>query len=396
MTGDRPVRALFVNSGILGHRTVARLLREAVAREAGIEATHVDLSEGMTAGERIVRRVMCMGPAAGSFSGAAALTLPRFRHELHAGVQAARRIRALERRGARFDVLHFHTQATAYASLRRMRSTPSIVSIDITQRLAAAEADSPLGRLDYAPGAARDRRVFRAAAAIVATSRWAADDLAADQPECAGKIHVMPYPVPLDGFGARWAEERFAALSWTDGRVPARFLFVGGDFPRKGGPELLEAWREAEMADRATLTLVTDWPLAASEIPRGVKVRRGVAPYTAAWFALWREADVFVMPTRGEAFGMVFQEAAAAGLPAVATRIAAIPEIVADGETGLLVAPGDARALGDAMRALAASAETRREMGEAARRRIERVASMEVYSERLTALVRAVAGGARG
>ena len=49
------------------------------------------------------------------------------------------------------------------------------------------------------------------------------------------------------------------------------------------------------------------------------------------------------MPTRNEAFGLVFQEAAAAGLPAIGTRLNAIPEIVADGETGILVHPGHVR-----------------------------------------------------
>jgi glycosyltransferase involved in cell wall biosynthesis len=388
------VRALFVNSGILGHRTVLRLVRDAVATDPGIEAEYVDLSEGLSTGERVVRKLVCAGPRTGGAFPGAALLLPRFRHELHAGLLARRRIAALERGGKRFDVIHFHTQATAYLSLGRMRRTPSVVSIDITQRLAAAEAGSALERVDFAPNAARDRRVFRAAAAIVATSRWAADDLAAGQPECAGKVTVLPYPVPLDAFDEGWIEERFARAA-GDAGAPVRFLFVGGDFPRKGGPELLAAWREGGFAERGTLTIVSDWPL--GEVPAGVIVRRGVAPYTAEWLALWREADAFVMPTRGEAFGMVFQEAAAAGLPAIGTRMNAIPEIVEDGVGGLLVPPGDRAGLVAAMRALIESPERRREMGAAARRRIAEVASPARYAAELTGILRrAAAGGARG
>ena len=56
--------------------------------------------------------------------------------------------------------------------------------------------------------------------------------------------------------------------------------------------------------------------------------------YTQTWRDLWRDADVFVMPARAEAFGMVFQEAAAAGLPAIGPRINAVPEIVDHGVTG--------------------------------------------------------------
>jgi len=68
-------------------------------------------------------------------------------------------------------------------------------------------------------------------------------------------------------------------------------------------------------------------------------------------------ARVFVMPARHEAFGLVYQEAAAAGLPVIATRINGVPAIVEDGRTGILVAPGDSAALVRAMRTLIDSAE---------------------------------------
>lgn len=383
MTDPRPLRALFVNSGILGHASVARLFQRMAEREPSLDATHLDLSAELTTGERVVRRLMCAGPAPGS-SAASALTLPRLRHELHAGVQAARRIRALERDGTSFDVIHFHTQATAYASLRRMRRTPSVVSIDVTQRLASGEAPAGLARLDYAPNAALDRLVFGAATAITATSRWAADDLLRDQPKLADRVHVMPYPVPLEGFDADWAAERAARP--TD--APVRVLFVGGDWTRKGGPELLEAWNAGGFAERARLDVVSDSPLVKPLDAGGLSVHRGVRAYTDAWFARWRQADVFVMPTRGEAFGMVFQEAAAAGLPVIGTRINAIPEIVQHGATGLLVPPGDPRALADALARLVGDAELRARMGTAARARIEQVASFERYASRLTAILR--------
>ncbi|HEX6748134.1 MAG TPA: glycosyltransferase family 4 protein [Longimicrobium sp.] len=381
-----PLRVLFVNTGILGHRSVARLIRQAIAVDPSIAAEHLDLSAGLTTGERIARRLRTLGPRPGGVAGA--LTMARYRHEMDAGVRAARRIAALERAGRAFDVVHFHTQAAAWASLGRMRRTPSIVSIDITQRLASLEAPPGLARRDYAPGAARDRRVFRAAAAIVATSRWAADDLISDLPDAAAKVRVMPYPVPLDGFGAGWAEERRARQKSR----PVSVLFVGGDFARKGGAELLAAWRAGDFASRARLIVVTEAEIGEGALPPGVEVRRGVRAYTPEWFALWRQADVFAMPTRGEAFGMVYQEAAAAGLPSIGTAINAIPEIVADGETGILVPPGDIGALKDALARLVSSPETRGEMGIAARRRIEAAGSITTYGERLARLIHEAAG----
>lgn len=380
-------RALFVNSGILGHASVARLFQRAAEADPALEAMHVDLSAGLTTAERVVRRVMCAGPAPGS-SPAAALALPRFRHELHAGVQAARRIRALERAGNAFDVIHFHTQATAYASLRRMRRTPSVVSIDVTQRLAGADAAPGLARLDYAPNAALDRLVFRAAAAITATSRWAADDLVQAQPMLADRVHVMPYPVPLEGFDGGWTAERAAQSA----EEPVRVLFVGGDWMRKGGPALLQAWRDGGFAERARLDVVSDSPLVTRLDAGALAVHRGVRAYTPEWFARWRDADVFVLPTRSEAFGMVFQEAAAAGLPAVGTRIAAIPEIVQHGATGLLVPPDDPRALVQALDRLIGDAPLRARMGAAARARIGQVASFDGYAARLSGILHAAAG----
>jgi glycosyltransferase involved in cell wall biosynthesis len=236
-------------------------------------------------------------------------------------------------------------------------------------------------------GAERDRRVFRAAAAVVATSRWAADDVARDLGS-ADRVRVMPYPVTLHGFDAEWIDERRARPVTR----PVRILYVGGLFAVKGGPELLAAWRAAKLGDRAALTVVTD-SSAVDEgaLPDGVTLRRGVRAHTPEWLALWREADVFAMPTRVDAFGIVFQEAGAAGLPSIGTTVNAVPELVADGETGLLVPPGDVPALAVALKRLVESPETRYRMGMAARRRVEAVGSVADYGRRLAELIREVA-----
>jgi glycosyltransferase involved in cell wall biosynthesis len=93
------------------------------------------------------------------------------------------------------------------------------------------------------------------------------------------------------------------------------------------------------------------------------------------------------MPTRNEAFGLVYQEAAAAGLPAIGTRLNAVPEIVSDGETGLLVPVRDIAALTTAMRTMIDDPGMRERMGVLARRRIEESASPGVYMARLTRIL---------
>ena len=383
---------LFVNSGILGQRTFAEFVRREFAGERdGIRARQVVISDDLTLGERAVRRVLCARLWPDGAAGLWNLDLHRFRAELNAGLVARRRIRALERRGERFDVLHFHRQATAYASLRRMRRTPSIVSIDVTQGYLIGRARSAAEARSYLPNARRERRIFDAARLIVSTSQWAADALRAEHPGCETEIVVMPNPVLLGHFGADWAAERHGRAS-ADGYLP-RVLFMGGDFARKGGPDLLAAWARGGFARRARLDLVTSVPPAGAGIP-GVTVHTGVRAHSPEWEALWRCADLFALPTRDEAFGTVFQEAAAAGLPAIGTRITAIPEIVLDGETGVLVAPGDVDALAAALDRLLASAELRREMGERARRRIEATAAPGLYRERLAGAIRRLAGSA--
>ncbi len=373
-----------MNSGILGHRAVAALLADVVSRMPCLDATHINLSEDLTLADRVIRRALCLraAPQAGP---AANLDVSRWRQELHAGLLAARRIAAAERRSGPFDLFHFHTQATAYASLARMRRTPSIVSIDTTQHHASLQATSRLARATYWPSVAHDGAVFRAAGAIVATSEWAAGDLRAVYPGCADKVHVMPYPVTTLEASDAWIRERAARAAETPA-PPVRVLFMGGDFPRKGGADLLAAWAAGGFGDRATLDLVTDWPVG-DTLPPGVRHTSGVAPRTRAWIELWRRADLFVMPTRHEAFGMVYQEAAAAGVPSIATRIGAVPEIVQDGDTGLLVPVHDQHALVGALGTLIGSATLRHRMGQAARERMQTAGSPERYASRLGAII---------
>lgn len=385
---SKRVRVLFVNSGILGHQSVHRLLEQTIGRVPEMESCHIDLSQGLSVTDRLIRRLLCLRPPGALARRCHNLDLARWRHELHCGLLAARRIRDCERGRGAFDLIHFHPQATAYCSLRRMKRTPAIVSLDCTPHL-AGQAVSALERWTYRPNVVQDGKVLRAAAAIVSPSRWAADDLAKSYPDCAGKIHVLPYPVHLELFEETWIQERYRRTS-AGLDVPARVLFMGGDFLRKGGPELLEAWNQGGFGASARLQLVTNWPLPARTLPAGVERVPDIAAYSRAWRDLWREADLFVMPTRSEAFGMVYQEAAAAGLPCIATGINAIPEIIEHGETGLLIDPGDIRGLIYSLRTLLASAELRRRMGTAARRRIERLSSPQQYTAKLVSLIHCV------
>jgi glycosyltransferase involved in cell wall biosynthesis len=311
------------------------------------------------------------------------LDLSRYRREWNMGLLARRRLRA---RGlAHFDVLHFHRQATAYASLDLMERWPSIVSLDCTQTCVMQDATSAAERWSLRFNLRRDGEILKRAATIVSTSRWAEREIHRLYPDCRTPIRVLQNPVMLDLFDTAWIDERRAR-----GNGRPRCLFVGGDFPRKGGYDLLAAWERGQFARRADLTLVTEWPID-RRLPDGVEQVRGVRGHTPQWKDVWRRADLFVMPTRNEAFGLVFQEAAAAGLPAIGTHLNAIPEIIEEEETGILVRPGAVDELAAALERLIASAELRERMGRAARRKIERDGDPDAHRRALVDIIRTVA-----
>ncbi|MDR7545120.1 MAG: glycosyltransferase [Armatimonadota bacterium] len=136
---------------------------------------------------------------------------------------------------------------------------------------------------------------------------------------------------------------------------------------------LLRAWKMVRGAHR--LVLIGDGPLRVElEV---FSAREGLSDRVAFLGArddvpvALGAADLFVLASRWEGLPFAVLEAMFFGLPVVATRVGGIPEAVADGETGILVPPGDARALAEAVERLAADPHLRRKMGAAGRRRAE-------------------------
>ena len=84
--------------------------------------------------------------------------------------------------------------------------------------------------------------------------------------------------------------------------------------------------------------------------------------------AILSQGDLYVWPGFGEAYGLAYLEAQASGLPVVAQAVAGVPEVVRNGETGLLTQPGDMPAYADAVRHLLVDGHLRETMGAQARR----------------------------
>jgi glycosyltransferase involved in cell wall biosynthesis len=140
-----------------------------------------------------------------------------------------------------------------------------------------------------------------------------------------------------------------------------RVLFVGQDWERKGGPVLAQAFAEVlQSVPDAHLTIVGAQPelsLANCEVLGLVPLERVSQCYS--------ESSIFCLPTLLEPFGIAVLEAMAHRLPVVTTRVGAMPEMVLDGATGLLVDPGNAGQLAQALLELLNAPNRCRVFGEA-------------------------------
>jgi glycosyltransferase involved in cell wall biosynthesis/SAM-dependent methyltransferase len=183
------------------------------------------------------------------------------------------------------------------------------------------------------------------------------------------KLAVVPVGLPLGDFFAcasrRGALRRELALA-ADAPV---VVFVGRLVAVKEPHLALDAWRlvRREIAD-ATLVVVGDGDLAAS-----LRKRREEGVVFLGWrrdlATILADADLALLTSRNEGTPVALVEAAAAGVPAVATRVGGVPSVVEDGATGVLVPPGAAAAIESAVVALLRDAPRRRAMGAAARDR---------------------------
>jgi glycosyltransferase involved in cell wall biosynthesis len=176
----------------------------------------------------------------------------------------------------------------------------------------------------------------------------------------------------------------------TDRRYDQRVAFFAGyDFERKGGDVLLKAWPRVRRS-------LPDARLRIASLPRAPRLPDGVE-----WLgtltrhelnAAYMDASVFVLPSRFEPFGLVFAEAMGSGLACVATRTCGVPEIVLDGETGLLVPFSDPNALADALIALLGDPDRARRMGVAAQERVHGHFTWEHVAGRVATHLEAAVG----
>jgi glycosyltransferase involved in cell wall biosynthesis len=339
---NAPLRVAFVLEQSLGH------------------ATHSDNLA------RLVEATDQLSPsflAIGSPSTGLAAKIPGYGNwTVRAGVRARRAVRR-HVRSIGIDVMYVHTQVPAVLMGKWMTRIPTVVSLDATplqyDEMGPHYGHPPSSRFVEHLKSSANKRCFQNARHLVVWSAWARNSLVGDYQLPPEKITIVSPGVDV----ARWGRDP-STVPHREG--PVRVLFVGGDFERKGGPQLLEAYRRlrSELGpDAVELHLVTRFEIPAEP---GIVIHRNLTANSTDLIALFHSCDIFCLPTLADSLGIVLSEAGASSLALVATDVGAISELVRDGETGLLVPPGDVDELCSALALLATDAPLRRRLGAAA------------------------------
>jgi len=237
-----------------------------------------------------------------------------------------------------------------------------------------------------------ERWAARRAGAILATSQAVCDAYLGDHPAKAERLVVVPLGVDVKHFQRRDAAVLRKELGLDGKQV---LLYVGFSTPRKGLEYLGQALDD--LGPECRLLMVGRWEQGYKE-----RFQRSLSPHSRerviqvgyvpdAMMPLYYSlADVFVLPSLLEGFGLPLAEAMACGTPIVATTAGSIPEVV--GDAGLLVPAMDASALADALRTLLADRELRHTLGARGVRRARDIYSQDNMVAQTLAVYRSYLG----
>ena len=225
------------------------------------------------------------------------------------------------------------------------------------------------------------RRAFAACNDFIAVSQESARQLR----KFAGSANISVIPNAID---TSVFLDHDSKLSRKNDADPVNLLFVGAMGKLKGEMDLVQALAILKNSGdqvKATFLGYGSGDLGIHCEAMGVA---GLIEYMGAIpmderIKYFNSADIFVLPTYAEAMPMSVIEAMAAGLPTVTTTVGGIPELINDGEDGLLVQPGDIDALAKEISFLVNNDQARHEMGRRAQEKVRKNMDIAEYSNRL-------------
>lgn len=332
---ETTLRALFIGEGalgpgVMGHARAQGVLRHQLATQ-DVDARFASLPAAGPLARAAMRGVPYLGDAD--------LDLHTVRWHLTQSVRARRVIdRELARSGPA-DLLHIHSHTISFLSRGHMRRIPTLLSLDATvwqwHEMGIWRDVRPYSKAVVTPSLALERRALESASAVLAFSKWCRRDVERRAP----RARVIDHHPGIDVDAFRPMPKR--------PRQRPRVLFVGGRFAEKGGQDLLDALGPL-IGTRLDLDVVTPAPV--EERP-GLRVHQ-LSPGDPALAELYQQADVFCLPTRGDAVPFAVLEAMACGAAVVATDVGGIPDLLDGGDAGRLVKVGDGPALHQAVTSL--------------------------------------------
>jgi starch synthase len=276
------------------------------------------------------------------------------------------------------DLVHSHTW---YANLAGylgslLYGVPHVMTAHSLEPLRPWKAEQLGG--GYALSSWCERTAIESAAAVIAVSQGMAADILASYPAVpADRVHVIYNGIDADQY--RPDHERDVLDRFGIDPAEPSVVFVGRVTRQKGLPVLLRA---AEWIDPAAQLVLCAGQADTAELQAEVtglvqhlRATRSGVIWLPGMLAkseviqILSHATVFTCPSEYEPLGIVNLEAMACGAAVVASAVGGIPEVVADGQSGLLVPPGDERALAAAVNALLADPARAAEFGAYGRRR---------------------------
>ncbi|MEW6443436.1 MAG: glycosyltransferase [bacterium] len=277
----------------------------------------------------------------------------------------SRVVRVLREKGV--DLVHTHTSNSNLYGILGSFFVPACRAVaTLHAYYAEVNAEAIPLRILLKPGYRVDRFLLGRTAGIISVSRSIRDRIAADglDPE---RITVIPNGIDVEACRAR--SDR-AAVREELGVGPGEVLVgtAGRLAAVKNQALLLEA-AAAVVSDVPGLRLAIFGDGPREESLKGLAARMGIA--ARVLFPGWKEdlprylsgLDLFALPSRSEVAPFVLLQSMALGIPVVATRVGGVPEMVLDGETGLLTEEGNAQEMAAAVRLLARDPERRRAFG---------------------------------
>ncbi len=190
----------------------------------------------------------------------------------------------------------------------------------------------------------------------------------------------------------------FPPAAMPAGARPFTVAFVGRLTEEKGIGCLLEAVLQWPASSPAEFLIAGEGPLrpAVEAAAAGAGSRLRFLGAREEIMTVYHAADAVVVPSLSEGQSLTALEAMSCGLPVVASRVGGLPEVIVEGESGLLAPPGDPVALGAALRRLAADPPLRQALGAAGRRRVEAMFTVDRMLNRLVDLYeKTMASGGR-